>query len=323
MSIYELTDKKLGKGSFGEVVLAMNYSKNCYEAGKRLPKNLSANDLENFTNEILISTSFVNENLIKICEIFEAGDDKYLMFEYCDGGDLKKYLQIYYKKFHHYLPEKDIQIILGQILNGLACLHRNKIIHHDLKPENILLKFKSEEDKNNFNFQNCTVKISDFGLSKYQNVHEENKLIGGSPLYMPPELFDRDASREVIENEAVDIWSLGCIAFELFYGENPFKQPGVNELSDLVNCISKGMFFINLERPISIQLMAFFNSCLQGTPKDRYSAETLQFHEFITGDIDRFKYVYNNDKWPEGYKYDKMIVMNINDNLAMSRYLGV
>lgn len=191
MSVYELTNKSLGKGSFGEVFLAFNHSKNCYEAAKKLPQ-IKDNDkvqLDNLTNEILISTSFVNPNLIQICEIFEpTNNEKYLMFEYCDGGDLKKCMKNYHNKYKEYFHEETIQIILKQLLNGLACLHRNKIIHHDLKPENILLKFQSANDKENFNFEKCTVKISDFGLSKYKNVEDENRNIGGSPLYMPVEM---------------------------------------------------------------------------------------------------------------------------------------
>lgn len=129
MSVYELTGKSLGKGSFGEVILAMNFSKNTYEAAKKLPKKIDKVALENLTNEILISTSFCNPHIIKICEIFDAPPDKYLMFEYCDGGDLKKCLHKYKQRFGKPFPEQIIQTIMGQMLDGLACLHRNKIIH--------------------------------------------------------------------------------------------------------------------------------------------------------------------------------------------------
>lgn len=130
MSVYELTSKSLGKGSFGEVILAKNYTNNTYEAAKKLPKKIGKVELENLTNEILISTSFVNPHIIKINEIFEADrNEKYLMFEYCDGGDLKRYLNKYKQKFGKPFPEQTIQIILYQVLDGLACLHRNSIIH--------------------------------------------------------------------------------------------------------------------------------------------------------------------------------------------------
>lgn len=323
MSVYELTEKSLGKGSFGEVILAMNFSKNEYEAAKKLPRKIGKVELENLTNEILISTSFVNPNIIKICEIFEAGKDKYLMFEYCDGGDLKKCMNKFRAKYNKNFPEPIIQNILGQILNGLSCLHRNKIIHHDLKPENILLKFKTNEDKENFNFQNCCVKISDFGLSKFKNVDEAEKLIGGSPLYMPPELFDRNVPNEVIENEAVDIWSLGAIAYELFYGENPFKTREVREIADLVRVIQRGKYYMTLGRPISVQLMSFINSCLQNKQEIRMRANELMFHEFITGDFKNFQFVYDNKSWPDELKTQNAIIMDTYDNLKMSEYLGM
>lgn len=140
---------------------------------------------------------------------------------------------------------------------------------------------------------------------------------------MPPELFSRDVPNEVIENDAVDIWSLGCIAFELFYGENPFKTREVRDIQDLVKVIDKGNYFINLERPISIQLMAFINSCLQAKQKTRVPARILLLHEFITGSYKNFKFVYDNKSWPRELQAGSGLVMNIYDELKMSQYLGV
>ena len=237
---YVFKDKSLGKGISGEVLLAYDLEKDIDVAAKHIPKNLvnDQKEMELFTNEVLISTECENENLAKVHDISDIEGEKYLIFEYCNGGDLQTALSNYKKK-HLFLDEK--------------------IIHHDIKPANILLHYDNNEDLKQLNLMKCKFKISDFGLSKFKNEQHE-RMIGGSPLYMEPYLFDKNVPIKIIENEKVDIWSLGILTYELLFGITPFENASFipdNALRELVSNLSRGIYFINISyrSKISLQII--------------------------------------------------------------------
>jgi serine/threonine protein kinase len=252
-----------------------------------------------------------------------------MIYEYCNGGDLNKYLKNYISKNNRPIGEKEVQKILKDILNGLSCLHRNNVVHHDIKPANILLKYDNEKDLNDLNFLKCKFKISDFGLSKYKNEQQE-RMIGGSPLYMEPSLFDRDVLLSVIENEKVDIWALGIMTYELLFVKTPFENTSYvpeNAMQELVSNLNKGIYFINLEKcnKLSLQIIAFINSCLQFEQSKRCSSEELQLSEFITREIPYFEFVSQNNlsKIPSQYIIGNMIKLNIRDERKLNQYLDL
>jgi glycogen synthase kinase 3 beta len=99
-----------------------------------------------------------------------------------------------------YMPIGDIKRYTKEILNGLHSMHSLRIVHRDLKPENILIK-------------NGQVKICDMGSSKFidESPAYKNTPYVVSRYYRAPELIF--ASNKY--NEAIDIWAVGCILFEL------------------------------------------------------------------------------------------------------------
>ena len=329
---YVFKDKSLGKGISGEVLLAYDLEKDIDVAAKHIPKNLvnDQKEMELFTNEVLISTLCENENLAKVHDISDIDGEKYLIFEYCNGGDLQTALTNYRKKYI-FLDEKIIQNIVSQILNGLQCLHNKKIIHHDIKPANILLHYDNIEDLNQLNLMKCKFKISDFGLSKFKNEQYE-RMIGGSPLYMEPYLFDKNVPISIIENEKVDIWSLGILTYELLFGITPFENSCFipdNALRELVSNLSRGIYFINIcyRDKISLQIIAFLNKCLQIEQNKRASSEELLFSEFVTRDIEKFFFLnkYNLKKnFPQEYIfYDDKIKMDIKDGGRLNVIINI
>ena len=329
---YVFKDKSLGKGISGEVLLAYDLEKDIDVAAKHIPKNLvnDQKEMELFTNEVLISTECENENLAKVHDISDIDGEKYLIFEYCNGGDLQTALTNYRKKYI-FLDEKIIQNIVSQILNGLQCLHNKKIVHHDIKPANILLHYDNIEDLNQLNLMRCKFKISDFGLSKFKNEQYE-RMIGGSPLYMEPYLFDKNVPIKIIENEKVDIWSLGILTYELLFGITPFENSCFipdNALRELVSNLSRGIYFINISHrsKISLQIIGFLNKCLQIEQNKRASSEELLFSEFITRDIENFfflnKYNLKKNFPPEYLIYDDKIKMNIKDGGRLNVIINI
>ena len=98
------------------------------EKFKKLPK------LYDFIkNEIDILSQISHPNVIKFIEILRTTNNFYLIYEYCNGGDLEHLLRK--RKF---LPEKDAQDILRQILSAFKVLINKNILHRDLKPGNII-----------------------------------------------------------------------------------------------------------------------------------------------------------------------------------------
>lgn len=374
-----LEKKQLGKGAFGIVYLGFDINNNKYVALKKIPNEIvkDPQKINALGNEILISTDVSGDNLVKIRDIQEIQDSKYLVYEYCNGGDLRRYLS-FFKRFDEHL----VQICIRQILNGLCELHKKKIIHHDVKPENVLVvfdvgnegidnmkkyetfydKIKSYTDKpkkgvlsGDVNIPNIVdvstvqindslierllrvskIKLSDFGLSKFGEEQQE-KLLSGSPLYMSPEMFESNAKTENIENPKVDIWALGVLAYELYFGERPFNS-STGDLNGLIKSLKKGKYDINLERcyQISKPFLGFLNLCLQSNPNDRPTAEELLFSEFITAEVDSFDKItldnfattefYINKNHPHFYKVPNQnkIFMDSQDQKFLATILEV
>eukprot|EP00474_Spongospora_subterranea_P009754 CRZ10212.1 hypothetical protein [Spongospora subterranea] len=115
---------------------------------------------------------------------------------------------------HQGFPMKRIQTICSQMLKTLVLLRQHRIIHCDLKPENVLLSSKKSSD----------IKVIDFGSAcfDYQTVYSYIQ----SRFYRAPEIL-----LQIPYNSAIDVWSLGCIAAELYTGLPLF--PGVDEFDQM------------------------------------------------------------------------------------------
>ena len=370
--LYALEDRILGKGSFGTVYLGVELANDRYVSLKKIPPEIKEDpqNISALSNEILISAGVDNENLVKILDLTDIGTDKYIVYEFCNGGDLRRYLR-YFKRF----DERAVQYFMMQVLNGLKELHEKKIIHHDLKPENVLVelrpfeikdkknieekkKFEKDVDnilqltdkkryQNQFNISNSNnnsmnkekekeivyntllkskIKVSDFGLSKFKEDNNE-KMLGGSPLYMDPNLFEPNVEIKTIENEKVDIWAIGIFAYELFFGKRPFNSPS-QSLKELIQILKIGVYYIDLKEcgKVSKQFLSLLNMCLQRPQKIRPNVQELLFSEFITRDPNNFEYITLNNvytiKFPGASYYnenaDKIITMNIDDQRSIN-----
>ena len=168
------------------------------------------------------------------------------------------------------------------------------------------------------------VKVSDFGLSKFKEDNNE-KMLGGSPLYMDPNLFEPNVDIKTIENEKVDVWAIGIFAYELFFGKRPFNSPS-QSLKELIQILRIGKYNIDLKecQKVSKQFLSFLNMCLQRPQKIRPNVTELLFSEFVTRDPNNFEYITleNVDKVkfpaPGYYNYQKVITMNIDDNRTIN-----
>jgi serine/threonine protein kinase len=139
-----------------------------------------------------------------------------------------------------------------------------------------------KEKKNNILniLKKAQFKLSDFGLSKLKTEINEKNLCG-SPLYMAPELFDKNCNIIKIEDPKVDIWALGVMAYEMFFGKRPFQALSIPKL---INIYKDGKYHIDLrdikEKKISKELVEFIILCLQGDPQKRANVEDLRNSNF-------------------------------------------
>ena len=224
--------KELGHGGFGKVYLIEKNNK-YYALKKLFIKELNEEEKEKCKNEIIILRRFNNENIVKFYDSYIKNEYMYIIMEYAGDSNLKKFIKKY-KDRDKFIPEELIYKIVLQICIGLKEIHENKIIHRDLTPDNIFI-----------NEKNYKIKIGDFGISKIlDTINKYSKSTIGKYKYFAKEL-EEGKNYDI----RVDIYSLGCIIYELlsrneYYIDKKYNIPKVNEIynekwENLINLLLK------------------------------------------------------------------------------------
>ncbi|MCX6561832.1 MAG: protein kinase [Candidatus Aminicenantes bacterium] len=196
---YEII-RSLGSGGFGSVYLAKDVWLDIKVAIK-VPHKQSL-ELYKLLKEPRMQAALDHPNIVRLLAAEKVDKVFFFVMEYVRGRTLEKILQ----------KEKTLDVpaaidTIRQVAAGVEHAHKNKIIHRDLRPSNIMV---SEEGQ---------VKITDFGTSAWlQNVPYATTRIG-SPPYMAPEQFLGKAGF------AADIYSMGCILYEMLIGRPPIYDP--------------------------------------------------------------------------------------------------
>ena len=206
----------LGSGSFGKVFKALNTLTKNLVAIKKTKKYINKNKNKdydepayiNVKNEIELLKKLSHPNIVKIYEFYDIREFYFIINEYCKYGDLSKFY-----KFH--FSEKQICIILYQILSGVLYLHENNIIHRDMKLENIMVDHIEKDLSTSEPY--FFIKIIDFGSSKIYSKEQQENLIIGTSYYIAPEVINKKY------NEKCDIWSVGVILYMLIAKKPPFN----------------------------------------------------------------------------------------------------
>lgn len=228
MSKFEII-KKLGKGSFASVYQVIRKEDNQQYAMKRVSfSEMSKNDKERALNEIRVLVSFNHPNIISYKESFYSEETRTLdiIMEYAEEGDILSMIKKA-KMNKAIISERRIWTILIQILFGLKALHEKKFIHRDLKSANVFLC------KGNI------AKIGDFNVAKRLKTTSFLQSQTGTPYYAAPEIW-----LEKPYDMRSDIWSLGCIVYEMCTLQVPFQA---HSIPQLCKAIAKGEY-----KPISL-----------------------------------------------------------------------
>uniref|UniRef100_A0A1Y1N662 non-specific serine/threonine protein kinase n=1 Tax=Photinus pyralis TaxID=7054 RepID=A0A1Y1N662_PHOPY len=203
----------LGEGSFGRVYKATKAGTSSVVALKVITKRgKSLKEIKGLRQECEIQRGLHHPNIIQMLDSFETDNEIVVITEFAH-----KELTVVLSK-EGYLPEERAQRIVWDLVSALYYLHSHRVLHRDLKPQNILL-----DQKNN-------AKLCDFGFARNMSTGTHVLTsIKGTPLYMAPELVE-----EHPYDHNADLWSLGCIIYELLVGTPPFCTTSLLHLIKMI-----------------------------------------------------------------------------------------
>ncbi|NWW07282.1 NEK3 kinase, partial [Oreocharis arfaki] len=244
--------KVLGEGSFGRALLVHHKIGDQKYVMKEIRLPMSSSGVENSRKEAVLLAKMKHPNIVAFKESFEADGHLYIVMEYCDNGDLMQ-------KIKHQggilFPEDTILHWFVQMCLAVKHIHDKRVLHRDIKSKNVFLT------------QSGKVKLGDFGSARLL-AHPMSYACTyvGTPYYVPPEIWE-----SLPYNNKSDIWSLGCILYELCTLKHPFQA---NSWKHLILKICKGSYE-PLPSHYSYELHYLIKQMFKRNPQNRPSASTI------------------------------------------------
>ena len=270
---------KIGEGAYSTVYTVKRIEDEKIYALKKVKiKKLSNKEKNNALNEVRILASVNSPYIIGYKESFIDESDQTLciIMEYADDGDLYQKIKLYTKN-NTFFREDDIWRIFIQITKGLHDLHEYDILHRDLKSANVFL------------FKDGTAKLGDLNVSKITS-----RGLGctqtGTPYYASPEVW-----KDNPYNLKSDIWSLGCVFYELIMLKTPFRAESMKELYKKVMAGD----YPKITKDFSPKFQIIIDKILKVKPEERpNTSEILDMPEIIDKleDLDIFEKRKNSKK---------------------------
>jgi len=203
--------KKLGTGSFATTYLCQHRKIGDDRVVKAVEKSRIKLPVEDIEKEIMVMLQLDHPHIVRLYEWYEGASTVYLVLDALKGGTLREVvLENYYQKGQG-LKEEWIQTVIRQVVEGMSYCHSLRLIHKDLKDENIMLLKKDK------NYEKPFVVIIDLGVAEMFPLSDpRGNIVGGTPATMAPEVWMGNFGPKC------DVWSVGCVAFELLAGAMPF-----------------------------------------------------------------------------------------------------
>ena len=267
---------ELGKGAFGSVyIVKRKKDKKIYAMKQVKMIGLNKKEKNNAFNEVRLLSSLSHKNIIGYKEAFYDNETETLniVMEYADDGDLYSKIKENVKK-HKYFEESVIWKTLIQILEGLKYLHKCCIIHRDLKSANIFLTKKG------------IIKIGDLNVSKIIKSMGMASTQTGTPYFASPEIWNNKPY-----DYKCDIWSAGCIIYEMARFHVPFRAGSMREL---YNNIMRGIY-PPIPLKYSHELKNIIKKILVINPELRPSANELLNCDIIKQKTKELNLINNDD----------------------------
>ncbi|KAM6946081.1 serine/threonine-protein kinase Nek3 [Aplochiton taeniatus] len=242
----------IGEGSFGRALLAQLKSNNEKYVLKeiRLPKTQSK--MKYSRREAVLLSKMKHPNIVAFRESFEADGHLYIVMEYCSGGDLLHRIK---EQKTTLLQVEDILKWFAHMCAGAKHIHDKRVLHRDLKSKNIFLT------------DNGTVKLGDFGSACVLNSSKAHAYTYvGTPYYVSPEIWDNKPY-----NNKSDVWSLGCVLYELCTLHHPFQA---RSWKSLILKVCRGAY-APLPAHLPYELHYLVKHMFKTDPRDRPSLRTI------------------------------------------------
>lgn len=211
-------------------------------------------DKNNALNEIRILASEGGGNIIAFKEAFydEGSSCLCIVMEFAEKGDLLQLIHSHTKNSTR-IEEEEIWKALVHISKGLKSLHDKKILHRDLKGANVFITGEG------------VYKLGDMNVSKVVK-YDLARTQTGTPYYASPEVW-----KDLPYGTKSDMWSLGCVLYEMAAHRPPFTA---NDIQTLYKRVMGG-YYPRIPAVYSSELSEIINSLLQMNPSDRPSVSEL------------------------------------------------
>jgi tetratricopeptide (TPR) repeat protein len=255
-------EREIGRGGMATVYVARDLRHGRLVALKVFrPELANLIGRERFLREIEIAARLIHPNILPLYDSGEAGDLLYYVMPYVAGETLRSRLAR-----ERQLSIPDAIQIAREVADALSHAHRQGIVHRDIKPENILL-------------EDTHAVVADFGIARALSTAGGLQLTSvglvlGTPSYMSPE---QAAGDELIDYRS-DLYSLGCVLYEMLAGAPPFTGHAVKarHIADSPPSLRA------LRASVSEELEGVVEQALAKVPADRF-ASAVEFARALTG----------------------------------------
>ncbi len=248
-------ERELGRGGMATVYLARDEKHDRQVALKVLHPELGAIlGAERFLTEIKVTANLQHPHILPLHDSGAADELLFYVMPYVEGETLRHRLER-----EHEMPIDDVVELTRQVASALDYAHRQNVIHRDIKPENILL-------------HDGQAVVADFGIAlAVRNAGgsrlTETGLSLGTPQYMSPE--QAMADREV--DARSDVYSLGCVAYEMLAGEAPHAGPNAQAI--LTKVVTEDVPPITgKRRSVPPGIAGAIHKSVQRLPADRFAS---------------------------------------------------
>jgi serine/threonine-protein kinase len=245
----------------GQVFLAQHHRIARRAAVKVLLPELSANEsvVERFFTEARATSLIRHPGIVEVLDCDVRDGQAYIVMEHLEGESVADYLE----RIGGLVGDTAFALaVVAQVAQAVGAAHVAGIVHRDLKPDNVFLSISNTDGR-------VVPKVLDFGIAKLAErgsaTHTRTGAVLGTPAYMSPEQC-RGGSK-VVDGRS-DVYSLGCILYEMLCGSPPFVRDGMGDL--IVAHVSEAPEPLHARVPtISVALDALVMQMLAKAPTDR------------------------------------------------------
>lgn len=248
---FQVLPQQIGKGTYSTIHMGKDLATGQQVAVKVMDLRRYDQEFESEIRVLALLDDVAGTIRLRHSQIVR--DTGYIYMDFVPHPNLYNYV-----RRHRRLPQDRALVIFWNILSTLEEMHAQGIAHRDLKPDNIMV------DPDTFN-----TTVLDFGLSMVIPASGLSDNFCGSPMYMSPEVLNREAH----DPRAADVWSLGVILYHMLVGDSPWSSvESLDELMDLV------VFETSVQLPhfLSTEVQDLLGSVLVHQPSRRLSLKEIR-----------------------------------------------